>query len=53
MIYLLLSILQDVYKRQGSVFIEVMIKSGSRKDLGRPTISPIENKYMFMKEIEE
>lgn len=29
-------------------FIEVRIKKGSRKDLGRPTSTPIENKKAFM-----
>lgn len=49
----LINVLKNINDYEGSIFIEVMIKSGSRKDLGRPTISPIENKYMFMKEIEE
>lgn len=49
----LINVLKDINKYKGSVFIEVMIKSGSRKDLGRPTISPIENKDIFMKELEE
>ena len=32
----------------GSSFIEVKIKPGSREDLGRPTIKPINNKIDFM-----
>ncbi len=36
-------------KAKGPVVLEIKIKSGSRKDLGRPTKSPIENKINFMK----
>jgi len=32
-------------------FIEVMVKKGARKDLGRPKTTPIENKNSFMKYI--
>jgi len=32
-------------------FIEVKVKTGSRDDLGRPTIKPIENKRNFMKNL--
>lgn len=32
---------------QGPVFLEVEIRTGSRNDLGRPTISPKENKVLF------
>lgn len=34
---------------EGPVFLEVKVKKGARKDLGRPTTSPIENKNAFMK----
>jgi phosphonopyruvate decarboxylase len=40
------SILAD--KNEGLTFIEVIVKKGSRKDLGRPKSSPIENKAAFM-----
>jgi phosphonopyruvate decarboxylase len=33
----------------GPVFIEVKVKKGARKNLGRPTIKPIQNKDMFIK----
>ena len=33
---------------QGPVFLEVKVKKGARKDLGRPTITPIQNKDSFM-----
>ena len=36
----------------GPNFLEVKIDPGSRKDLGRPTISPIDNKKEFMKFIQ-
>lgn len=32
----------------GPVMLVIKVKKGSRKDLGRPTISPIENKKSFM-----
>ena len=33
---------------EGPVFIEVKVKKGNRKDLGRPTTTPIENKEALM-----
>jgi phosphonopyruvate decarboxylase len=44
----LISRLSSVLNADGSVFIEVRINKGSRKDLGRPTSKPIENKEQFM-----
>ena len=35
-------------KNDGLTFIEVIVKKGARKDLGRPKSSPIENKAAFM-----
>lgn len=32
----------------GPVFIEIKVGKGARKDIGRPTITPIENKEAFM-----
>jgi len=40
-------------KNEGLKFIEVKVKKGARKDLGRPKSSPQENKAAFMKFIEE
>ena len=37
---------------RGPSFLELKIKSESRKNLGRPTISPINNKKDFMKFLE-
>jgi phosphonopyruvate decarboxylase len=35
-------------EREGPVFIEVKVRKGARKDLGRPRSSPAENKRAFM-----
>lgn len=42
-------ILDDVRSKSGPIFIEVMVRKGNRKDLGRPTTSPIQNKEALMK----
>ena len=45
----LTSILQQISKAgQGPVLLEVKVKKGNRKDLGRPTTTPIENKEALM-----
>ena len=33
---------------KGPVLLEVKVRKGARKDLGRPTRTPIENKNEFM-----
>lgn len=33
---------------EGLIFLEVKVKKGNRKDLGRPTTTPIQNKEAFM-----
>jgi phosphonopyruvate decarboxylase len=40
-------------KHEGLTFIEVKVKKGSRKNLGRPKTTPIENKEAFMKFLKE
>jgi phosphonopyruvate decarboxylase len=35
-------------KHEGLTFIEVKVKKGARKDLGRPKSTPVENKEAFM-----
>lgn len=44
--------LNDVLKQlpnmKGPVFLEIKVKKGSRKDLGRPTTTPIQNKEALM-----
>lgn len=37
---------------QGPVLLEVRVRKGNRKDLGRPTTTPIENKEALMKQLE-
>ena len=36
------------YNGDGPIFIEVKVKKGNRKDLGRPTTPPVQNKEDFM-----
>ena len=38
---------------EGPVFLEVKVKKGNRKDLGRPTTTPIQNKDALMKYLAE
>ena len=49
---------EDLQKRlsnlgEAPVFLEVKVKKGNRKDLGRPTTTPIENKEALMKFLKE
>lgn len=37
----------------GPALLEIVTNTGARSDLGRPTISPIENKLSFMRNLEE
>lgn len=37
---------------ENPTFIEVIVKKGNRSDLGRPTVSPIDNKRAFMDELQ-
>ena len=41
-------ILNEVKKLDGPIFVEVKVKKGNRKDLGRPTTTPIQNKEALM-----
>jgi phosphonopyruvate decarboxylase len=36
-------------QKESPAFIEVFVKKGARKDLGRPKISPVDNKLALMK----
>jgi phosphonopyruvate decarboxylase len=38
---------------EGPVLLEIITKTGSRSDLGRPTIAPVDNKKNFMKFLSE
>lgn len=40
--------LEKVIKEAGPILLEVKVKKGNRKDLGRPSITPIQNKLSFM-----
>ncbi len=41
-------ILSDAKNLEGPVFIEIKVKKGNRKDLGRPTTTPTQNKEALM-----
>ncbi|MCD4793740.1 MAG: phosphonopyruvate decarboxylase [Bacteroidales bacterium] len=41
----------DIDAVPSPALIEVMVKTGSRDDLGRPTIKPVDNKIDFMKNL--
>ena len=41
-------ILSEVKNLEGPVLIEIKVKKGNRKDLGRPTTTPIQNKEALM-----
>lgn len=47
------SILPFIVKAEGPVFLQVCVKKGNRKDLGRPTTTPIQNKEALMKFLEK
>ncbi len=44
--------LESVKNAEGPILLEVKVKKGNRKDLGRPTTTPIENKNALMKFLE-
>ena len=41
-------ILKEIQKQEGLTILEIKVKKGNRKDLGRPTTTPIENKEALM-----
>ena len=43
------AVLDKVKDSTGPVFLEIKVKKGNRKDLGRPTTTPIQNKEALMK----
>ena len=45
--------IRDFISRIGPSFLEVKIRPGSRVDLGRPTIKPVDNKINFMNFLEK
>lgn len=42
------TILNEVKNQKGPILLEVKVKKGNRKDLGRPTTTPIQNKEALM-----
>lgn len=44
----LINILPDFIASSGPVFLEIKVKKGNRKDLGRPTSTPVQNKESLM-----
>lgn len=44
----LMDVLNEVKKNNDLSFIEIKVKKGNRKDLGRPTTTPIQNKDALM-----
>lgn len=46
-------VLPEFLNEKGPVLLIVDVSIGSRKDLGRPTTTPIENKIAFMKKLNE
>ena len=45
-------VLKNIDKDSYPVLIEIMTRTGSRDNLGRPTIKPVDNKNDFMKNLE-
>ena len=44
----LAELLDKINNQDGPIFLEVKVKKGNRKDLGRPTTTPIQNKEALM-----
>lgn len=49
----LMAVLKNVIDMEGPVMIEIRVRKGNRKDLGRPTTTPIENKEALMIELQK
>lgn len=47
------SSIEWIHKNEGPLFLEIFIQNGSRSDLGRPKESPVENKLLFMKQLND
>ena len=41
-------LLQKIKDQEGPLFLQICVKKGNRKDLGRPTTTPIQNKEALM-----
>jgi phosphonopyruvate decarboxylase len=42
------NLLPNFLENEGPAFLELKVKPGSRINLGRPTLRPIDNKKVFM-----
>lgn len=42
------NVMNSIWSSEGPWFLEVKVRPGSREDLGRPTIKPVDNKKDFM-----
>lgn len=42
-------VLNELNRQEGPIFLEIKVKKGNRKDLGRPTTTPIQNKEALMR----
>ena len=49
----LMAVLKNVIDIEGPVMIEIRVRKGNRKNLGRPTTTPIENKEALMIELQK
>lgn len=47
------AILPEVKNAEGPVLLQVCVKKGNRKELGRPTTTPVENKEALMKFLQD
>ena len=43
--------IQSIREATGPCLLEIRVRRGARKDLGRPTLTPIEIKDNFIKEL--
>lgn len=46
-------VLDDVIAADGPLLLEVKVRKGNRKDLGRPTTTPVQNKEALMKFLQD
>ena len=46
-------VLDDVIAADGPMLLEVKVRKGNRKDLGRPTTTPVQNKEALMKFLQD
>ena len=49
----LVRVLNEAKRQEGPILVEVKVKKGNRKDLGRPTTTPIQNKEALMNFLKE